>query len=455
MKRRPIEQDGTTLMRRTRIRALLVFWLFLLSAIAFLDRTNISIASPALQRELGIDNIHLGWIFSAFLIGYAAFQVAGGWLAWRLGPRRVLAAGVAWWGVFSALTTVASPRVAHSLLLLLAIRFALGAGEAVVYPASNQFVAQWIPVPERGRANGWIFAGVGASGLSLPALNWIIGRYGWRASFWVCAGAGILLGIAWYLLARDTPEQHPRVSPGELTLIQSARRAPTVPGGSSAVSWRAAILNRNVAALTLSYFTFGYVAWIFFSWFFLYLAQARGLNLKASALATVLPFIGMTICCLAGGSISDALSRHFGLRLGRCGIAVFSLVLTAVFLIAGPRAHDPWTASFILAGGAGALYLSQSSFWAVSADISGELSGVVSGVMNTGCQIGGAVTASLTPYLAIRLGWNGAFAFAAALALIGAALWLFVDPGRRSATPGKVHKSPQTPSPKLGGQAHT
>jgi ACS family glucarate transporter-like MFS transporter len=419
---------------RYPVRKLLVFWLFLLSAIAFMDRTNISIAGPAIQAELGIDNLHLGWVFSAFLLGYAAFQVIGGWMACRFGPRRVLAAGVLWWGVFSALTTIASPRLAHALVVLILIRFSLGAGEAVVYPASNQFVAQWIPVAERGSANGWIFAGVGAgAGLSIPALTWIIGRDGWRACFWFSALAGILVGLVWYALARDMPEQHPRVSRDELKLIQSTRSAERASRPDAPLSWRAALCNRNVAALTLSYFSFGYVAWIFFSWFFIYMAQARGLNLKANALISMIPFLAMTVCCLAGGVVTDALTKRFGLRSGRGGIAVVSLLLTAAFLIVGSHVRGPYAASLLLAGGAGALYLSQSSFWAVSADISGARSGVVSGVMNMGCQIGGAVTASLTPYLAGRYGWDSAFVFAAVLSAAGGFLWLMVDPGRPQA----------------------
>jgi ACS family glucarate transporter-like MFS transporter len=418
------------LARRIQIRSFLVFWLFMLSAIAFLDRTNISIAGSAIRDELQINNLQLGWIFSSFLLGYAAFQVLGGWMACRFGPRRVLAAGVLWWGVFSALTTVASPRVAHALLTLILIRFSLGAGEAVVYPASNQFVAHWIPVAERGRANGWIFAGVGAgAGLSIPALTWIISRYGWRASFWFCALVGILVGIVWYSVARDLPEQHPLVSEDELNTIQATRSIEGIRSGRL-LSWRAALCNLNVVALTLSYFTFGYVAWIFFSWFFIYMAQVRGLNLKANAFISMIPFLAMTVCCLSGGIFSDWFTGKFGLRRGRCGIAVVSLVLTAVFLIVGSQARSPYAASIILAGGAGTLYLSQSSFWAVSADISGERSGVVSGVMNMGCQIGGAVTASLTPYLAGRYGWNAAFIFAALLSVAGGVLWLFVDPSR-------------------------
>ena len=408
-----------------------MLWLFLLSAVGFMDRTNISIAGLAIKAELRIDDVRLGSVQSAFLLGYAAFQVVGGWLAYRYGPRLVLAGGVLWWGVFTALTTVAGAGLAHALAILFLVRFSLGAGEAVIYPASNQFVARWIPVPERGRANGWIFAGVGAgAGLSIPLLNWINNHHGWRASFWFSAVVGVLIGFGWYLVARDVPEEHPRISREELAYIQATRSARGPQKTDVPVSWGAAIWNRNVIALTLSYFTFGYVAWIFFSWFFIYMATVRGLNLKASALVSMIPFIAMTLCCLGGGLMSDRLSKRIGLRWGRGGIAAVSFVLTAVFLVIGAQVRGPYAASIILAGGAGALYLSQSSFWAVSADIAGVRSGVVSGVMNMGCQIGGAVTASLTPYIASRLGWIAAFVCAAALALVGGATWLLVDPGQ-------------------------
>ena len=269
-----------------QIRSLLVVWLFVLSAIAFLDRTNISIAALTLRDELKIDDLHLGWIFSSFLVGYAAFQVVGGWLAFRFGPRLVLTAGVVWWGIFSALTTIASPKIGHVVLILIAIRFALGAGEAVIYPASNQFVAQWIPVRERGRANGWIFAGVGAgAGLSIPVLTWLISHYGWRSCFWFSAVIGVIAGAVWFAIARDMPEDHPLVSPDELKLIQATRLTTVVRHDQAPISWRAAILNRDIAALSLSYFSFGYVAWIFFSWFFIYLAQVRGLNLEGKRIS--------------------------------------------------------------------------------------------------------------------------------------------------------------------------
>ena len=433
------------LTHRFQVRSFLVFWLFLLSAVGFMDRTNISIAGPFIRNELHLDDVRLGWVFSAFLVGYALFQVAGGWLAYRFGPRLALSAGVLWWGVFSALTTLASPRLPHALQLLILIRFALGAGEAVIYPASNQLVSQWIPVAERGRANGWIFAGVGAgAGLSIPILTWIITRYAWRAAFWFSAAAGVVVGLVWYAMARDVPEEHPLVSADELKLIQETRSTEGPQHAGAPASWRSAILNQNVIALTLSYFTFGYVAWIFFSWFFIYMAQVRGLNLKSSALVAMIPFLAMTICCLSGGLVSDALSKRMGLRAGRCGIAAVAFVITAVFLVVGSHVASPYMASAILGGGAGALYLSQSSYWAVSADIAGARAGVVSGVMNMGCQIGGAVTASLTPYIADKFGWNSAFVFAAVLSVAGGAMWLLVDPTRTNA--GRTREGARDPA---------
>jgi len=138
----------------------------------------------------------------------------------------------------------------------------------------------------------------------------------------------------------------------------------------------------------------------------------------------------MTICCLVGGVINDAIVKRHGLRWGRCGLPVVSLLLTATFLVFGSMADSPGVATVILAGGAGAIYLSQSAYWSVTADLAGPHAGVVAGVMNMGCQVGGAITASLTPWIAAGLGWKSAFFVAAALAVIGAFAWLLVDPTR-------------------------
>src|SRR5207237_589115 len=143
---------------------------------------------------------------TAFFMSLALFQTLGGRLADRFGPRRVLTMGVIWWGVFTAMTAAVPASISRALILFIAIRFLLGVGEAVVYPASNQFVARWIPSQERGIANGWIFAGVGAgAGLSPPLITFLMLHYGWRTSFWVCAVLGLIVGAVWFLTARDSP----------------------------------------------------------------------------------------------------------------------------------------------------------------------------------------------------------------------------------------------------------
>jgi ACS family glucarate transporter-like MFS transporter len=419
--------------RTSHVRWFLIFWLFVLSAVAFLDRVNISIAGSSIASEYHLTNVELGWVFSAFLAGYALFQTLGGRLADRFGPRRVLAVGVVWWGVFTALTASVPHGIAGALFLFVSIRFLFGAGEAVVYPASNQFVSRWIPSEERGIANGWIFAGVGAgAGLSPPLITFIMIHYGWRASFWVCAVIGLVVGLVWFLAARDSPAEHSSVSASELALIRSG--VSTVADGHvharQLVPWRTVLKSKEVLAITISYFSFGYVAWIFFSWFYTYLAQVRGLNLRASAFYAMLPFLAMSVCCALGGTISDRLTRSHGPRIGRCYLASVVITLAAVFLVLGAEVQSPRLASVVLAGGAGALYLAQSSFWSVTADLAGSSSGSVSGFMNMGAQAGGWLTAWLTPLIAKHFGWTASFLMAAALCLTGAIAWMFVDPKR-------------------------
>lgn len=444
-----------TARKTTRVRWFLVFWLFVLSAVSYLDRVNISIAGGAIADAYRLTDVQLGKVFSALVAGYALFQTLGGHLADRYGPRRILTAGVVWWGVFTALTALVPANIAGALLLFIVVRFLLGAGEAVVYPAANQFVARWIPMRERGIANGWIFAGVGAgAGLTPPLITYLMVHCGWRSSFWVCAVIGLLAGAVWFVTSRDGPDQHPRVSVSELATIQSGLTlAPTkselMPeagyDAKTLVSWKHVLRSREVWGVTISYFCYGYVAWIFFSWFYRYLAKVRRLDLKASAFYSMLPFLAMLVGCLLGGTINDRLTRWCGPRLGRCGLAAFAMAVAGFFIAFGSQVHGTRLASVVLAGGAGVLYLSQSSFWSVTADIAGRSSGSVSGFMNMGGQIGGAVTGSLTPWIALYYGWTASFLVAAALCFLGAMTWLVVDP-QKTLTPARG------PS---GGQAGT
>jgi MFS transporter, ACS family, glucarate transporter len=401
---------------------------FVVAAVSYLDRNNISIAAASLQREFDLSNVQLGTVFSAFIMGYALCQPLAGRAADRFGPARLIGIAILWWSVFTALLPVVPPGFSGSMGLLLATRFLLGVGEAVIFPASNRLVANWIPIRERGLANGLIFAGVGVGGASAPPLiTFIMLSHSWRGAFWVCALVGVATGAVWLVLVRNSPAEHPAVSRAELAYIEAGLPA-LAGGGARPATWSEVLEDRHVAMLTTSYFCYGYVAYIFFTWFFKYLSDVRGLDLKASALYATLPFVAMALASWLGGLASDALLDCLGKRVARCGIAGVSLLFAGLFVWLGTQVTDTRVAALVLAGGAGALYFSQSAFWAISADIGGPSAGLVSGIMNMGCQIGGVVTAALTPVLANSFGWTSSFLVASLMSVIGAAAWLFVDP---------------------------
>ena len=411
-----------------RGRWLVIWCTFVVAAVSYLDRNNVSIAASSLQREFALSNVQLGTVFSAFIIGYAFTQPFAGRIADRFGASRSIGLAIIWWSVFTAAITLVPPSIPGAILLLLAVRFLLGIGEAIIFPASNRLVASWIPSSERGLANGLIFAGVGVGGgVAPPLITYLMITHSWRWAFWLCAIIGVVVAALWTLLVRDTPREQKKVSAAELTYIDAGLPQQVVKVARAA-RWQEVLLNKNVIVLTLSYFCYGYVAYIFFTWFFKYLSDVRGLNLKSSALYATLPFIAMAVASTLGGFVSDKLVKHVGKRVGRCGVAGASLFAASIFVWVATQVQDARVAALVLAGGAGALYFAQSAFWALSADIGGPSAGLVSGIMNMGSQIGGVCTASLTPVIAGAFGWTASFIAASVVALIGATLWIFVDP---------------------------
>jgi ACS family glucarate transporter-like MFS transporter len=411
-----------------RVRWVVIFCTFVIAAVSYLDRNNISIAASSLQREFGLTNVQLGAVFSAFIMGYAFTQPIAGRIADRFGASRVIAAAILWWSIFTALLPAIPVGIPAAMAILLAVRFLLGVGEAVIFPASNRLVASWIPSRERGLANGLIFAGVGVGGASAPPLiTFIMLSHSWRWAFWLCALIGLAAAAMWVLLVRNSPAEQRKIGAAELVYIESGLPVRTANSGRAA-GWLEIVLDRHVAVLTLSYFCYGYVAYIFFTWFFKYLSDVRGLNLKTTALYATLPFVAMALASSLGGLVSDKLVGIVGKRAARCGVAGTSLLAASIFVWMATQVADARLAALVLAGGAGALYFAQSAFWAISADIGGTSAGSVSGIMNMGCQLGGVVTAALTPVIANSLGWTASFAVAAAVCLIGAAAWIFVDP---------------------------
>ena len=414
----------------TRVRWILVGWIALMGAISFLDRVNISIAGHFISQDFHLTDPQLGRIFSAFFLGYGLFQIPAGWVVDRLGARRVLALGAAWWAAFTSLTASFPAGIPQAFLIIWSVRFFLGMGESVMYPSSNRWLANWIPTDERGLANGLIFAGVGAgSAFTPPIIRYVMVHLGWRAAFWVCAVLGLVAAAVWYWLARDHPDQHSWLNDAERKWIhQGIPQAD--PIDAPKFTWRVMLSSQDVWAITLSYFCYGYTPAIFFTWFFIYLSRVRGLNLQTASYYGMLPFIAMSLGSAAGGWIADIVCRRFGRWWGRCGVAAFGMMIAGGFMAAGSQVSTAAAASAVLAAGAGSLYLAQSAYWALSADLGKGSSGSLSGFINMAAQAGGALTAVTTPAIAAHYGWTASFLTSAAFCVIGGALWLVVNPNR-------------------------
>jgi ACS family glucarate transporter-like MFS transporter len=383
---------------------------------AYLCRVNVSVAGALLMQELHLDQTEMGWIFSAFLFGYALLMTPGGALADRWTTRRVLEAASWWWVGATVLQALVgrgplSGSVAATLGSLLALRFVLGAGQAPMFPAAARGVTRRVAPESRARANGLVIAaavGLG-SAVAPPLVEAVMVRWGWRVALAASALPALATAIAW------------RMASEPAALDAPPSRAPAA--GESAAPLR----SRSFVLLTLSYSLQGYVGYIFVFWFYLYLVQVRHFDLLKGAFLSTLPWLLSIVSIPLGGWLSDRIAARRGLVVGRRAVPLVALALAGVFLSLGARAPNGYWAAVCLALSTALVLSVEGPFWATATEIAGGRSGLAGGIMNTGCNIGGLVSPWLTPWLAARIGWEDALHVAAALAVVAAALWLGID----------------------------
>lgn len=414
----------------TRVRWQILGLLFLISVVTYIDRVNISIAGKELMPMFGLSGVQMGAVFSSFVLGYALFQIPGGWLGDRWGSRRVLTLAVVWWSLFTVLTAEADHLFFSELLgvlgSLILIRFLIGVGESAALPNFNRTVANWLAPSERGLGMGVSIGGIGlGSAMTPPLVAWMMTQYGWKTAFYVTGSLGIIVAGAWYLISRDDPREHPGVNQRELDWITRT------PGDSqSALSAQQPMADllkiRSVWFLTLSYMMLGYIAYIYLSWFFLYLVNVRHFTVLQGSFWASGPFIAMALFCPLGGWLSDRLTKKYGRCEGRNGVGGVGMFLTGLLIFSGAMAREPYTAIVLLSLGAGILYATVGAYWASTIDLSHEHSGALSGLMNMGANLGGTLSPTLTPMIGEAWGWPAALTVAAGVAFLGSLLWLGV-----------------------------
>ncbi|MEC4889285.1 MAG: MFS transporter [Nitrospira sp.] len=415
---------------RTRVRWLILGLLFAISVVTYIDRVNISVTARHMMPALGLTDQQMGFVFSAFVIGYALFQIPGGWLGDRWGARLILTIALLWWSALTAWTAMApaSPLTGWLGIVgaLALARFLLGVGEAVALPNFNRAVTDWLPAQERGLGIGIAIGGIGVGAAVTPPITaWIMVNYGWQTAFYLSSGLGIALAAVWWLLARDRPAEHPWVGQRHALAGAQAPRA-----ASPAIPWAALRRTPTVWWLVLSYSCLGYVAYVYMSWFYLYLVNVRGFDILRGGLFASAPFLAILLFCPIGGWVTDRLVQRHGITRGRRQAGMAGMLLAGTAIGLGALVDSPYLAIASLSLGAGWLYFSVGAYWSSTSDLSKIHAGSLSGLMNTGANIGGALSPTVTPWIAEQWGWPVSLGAAAAIALIGGILWLKIDPGK-------------------------
>jgi len=246
----------------SRIRWLILALLFLTSVVTYIDRVNISVTARHMMPAFGLTDQQMGWIFSSFVMGYAIFQIPGGWLADRWGTRAVLTGGLIWWSLCTGLTALVATSPLADLLglvgALMLVRFALGVGEAVALPCFNRAVANWMPADARGIGIGIAIGGIGlGSAITPPIAAWVMVNWGWQIVFYLSTIIGLMMGLLWWTLARDRPEQHPWITGAKHETVN-----PQQPELPLAIPWQLLQRTPTIWWLVLSYSCLGYVAYL-------------------------------------------------------------------------------------------------------------------------------------------------------------------------------------------------
>jgi ACS family glucarate transporter-like MFS transporter len=406
----------------SRIRTRVTAYALLIAVIMYLDRVCIAQAAPLISADLGLTRVQMGWAFAAFNWAYAIFEVPGGWLGDRIGPRRVLTRVVLWWSFFTAFT-----GWVWNAPSLIVTRALFGAGEAGCFPNLTRIFTTWLPVVAREKVQGLLWFCARWSGAFTPLLvAYILEYVSWRTSFVLFALPGVIWSLFFYRFYRDDPRTHPDINPAELALLPPAKD--TAVGAH--VAWGLLLKNTSVLLLCLQYAFLSYGWYFYVTWLPTYLREARGTSVKFGALLASLPLLLGGLGCLTGARLIPRVARATGsVMLARRIVAIIGFVGASACVFGFVQVQDPVRAMLLL-GMAGFFNdFVMPAAWAGCMDIGGRNSGTVSGTMNMVGNIGGALSPMLVGYILTWSPDNWALTFyvSSGIYLLGAVCWLFID----------------------------
>ena len=409
--------------KRTNVRYLILLMIFIITTLNYADRATLSITGSAMRSEFGFDAIRMGYIFSAFSWAYVLSQLPAGWLLDRFGARRMYAASIFLWSLFTLLQSSIglAGSAGAAVIALFVLRFAMGMAEAPAFPANAKVVASWFPTAERGTASA-IFnsAQYFAAVIFTPLMAWITHSFGWQNVYLVMGATGIVLALTW-LKVMKSPSDHPRVNQAELEhiengggLIHPQRKTAYADAGHPG-TWfyvRQLMSNRMLLGVYLAQYCINVLTYFFLTWFPIYLVQARGMTILQAGLTASLPAICGFTGGVLGGVFSDALIRRgHSLTIAR-KVPIVGGMLLSVCIIGCNYVTTDWVVVALMSlaffgKGIGALG------WAVVADTSPkEAIGLSGSIFNMFGNVAGIVTPIVIGYLVAKTGsFNGALVF--------------------------------------------
>jgi MFS transporter, ACS family, glucarate transporter len=423
--------------KRSRVRLFIVTMLFLVTTVNYADRATLSIAGAALSKEMHLDPIAMGYIFSAFGWSYVVAQVPGGWLLDRFGSRWVYAVSImiwslftfmqGWIGFFSGFTAV---------VVLFTLRLMVGFAEAPSFPANARIVAAWFPGNERGTASAFFNSGqYFATVLFAPLMGWIAHDFGWRYVFFVMGVLGVLMGLLW-IRTMYGPKEHPAVNEAEFDYISQGGALVDMDApkdektASSGPKWdhiRQLLSNRMMLGIYLGQYCINTLTYFFLTWFPVYLVKERGLSILQAGFVATLPALCGFIGGVLGGVISDYILQRTGSltaarKIPIVGGMLLSMAIIGCNYVDGQALVVGFMALAFFGKGIGALG------WAVVSDTSPkEAGGVTGGLFNMFGNLSSITTPIIIGYILAGTGsFNGALVFVGLNALVAAIAYLFV-----------------------------
>jgi sugar phosphate permease len=403
---------------RYRVLALLCS----LTTLTYLDRICISIVGVRIKTEFGLNNDQFGWVLASFALAYALFEIPSGILGDRIGPRAVFIRIVLWWSLFTAVT-----GLVNGFIMLLAVRFLFGMGEAGTYPNCIIVISRWFPSNETGRALTWVGIGsqIGAAIAPLIIVP-IAVAYGWRMPFFVNAAFGmvwVLVCVAWF---KNFPSEMKHISETEKQKIESGCR---YKKEHHFISWKFIFKNRTVWALMLMYFTFQWANYFFVAWMPLYLQEARHFTEDASKTIIFTLFMAGIVGLIAGGFAADWLVKKKGLRFGRRFVGMTGIGMCGLLILLAAISSKNGITAACLIGANWSYSFGVMSSYGVCADIGKNNSGTVTGAMNFSGQTGAFFLAIVFGKIATATNnFEYPLFVVAGVLAIGFLLWFLIDP---------------------------